>query len=120
MDDWASLVDAVGTTGLVALGVLLAAQVALMIAALVSVARTPAERLRGPKVLWVIVIVFGELVGPIVYFAIARKPATVDVAPVYAAPGGEPVRNAADVLYGERADKPADAPGDKPAESPPA
>jgi hypothetical protein len=45
-------------------------QLGLMIYSLVDLARR--ERIRGPKWLWVIVIVLGELVGPVVYLLIGR------------------------------------------------
>lgn len=46
-------------------------QLALMIIALMDLTRR--ERTRGPKWVWVLVIVFGELVGPIVYFIFGRE-----------------------------------------------
>jgi DMSO reductase anchor subunit len=49
---------------------LLLIQLVLMIAALLDLRRR--EKTRGPKWLWALVILFGELLGPIVYFAVAR------------------------------------------------
>ncbi len=46
-------------------------QLALMAFALVDLARR--ERTRGPKWLWAIVIVLGELLGPIVYLLLGRE-----------------------------------------------
>jgi len=46
-------------------------QLVLMIVALVDLIRR--EKTRGPKWLWVIVIVIGELIGPIVYFIFGRE-----------------------------------------------
>ncbi|MEW6094296.1 MAG: PLDc N-terminal domain-containing protein [Chloroflexota bacterium] len=46
-------------------------QLALMIAALVDLARR--EHTRGPKWVWVLVIVLVNFIGPIVYFVIGRK-----------------------------------------------
>jgi hypothetical protein len=46
-------------------------QLILMIVALVDLIRR--EKTRGPKWLWVIVIVLGELIGPIVYFIFGRE-----------------------------------------------
>lgn len=46
-------------------------QLILMIVALVDLARR--ERTRGPKWLWAVIIILGELVGPIVYFIIGRE-----------------------------------------------
>ncbi|OIO92905.1 MAG: hypothetical protein AUK03_09085 [Anaerolineae bacterium CG2_30_64_16] len=46
-------------------------QLALMIFALIDLARR--ERTRGPKWLWVVIIVLGELIGPILYFVIGQE-----------------------------------------------
>lgn len=46
-------------------------QLILMIVALVDLSKR--EKTRGPKWLWVIIIVLGELVGPILYFIIGRE-----------------------------------------------
>lgn len=45
-------------------------ELGLMIVALVDLARR--SRTRGPKWLWVLVIVFVNLIGPIVYFVVGR------------------------------------------------
>jgi DMSO reductase anchor subunit len=50
---------------------LIAIQLVLMIAALLDIRRR--EKLRGPKWLWVLIIIFGEMIGPIAYFAAGRK-----------------------------------------------
>ena len=49
---------------------LLLLQLVLMAAALLDLRRR--EKTRGPKWLWVVIIIFGEMVGPIVYFAVGR------------------------------------------------
>lgn len=46
-------------------------QLILMIVALVDLSKR--EKTRGPKWLWVIIIILGELIGPIVYFVIGRE-----------------------------------------------
>jgi len=46
-------------------------QLGLMIFALLDLARR--ERTRGPKWVWAIVIVLGELLGPIVYLLLGRE-----------------------------------------------
>jgi DMSO reductase anchor subunit len=91
---------ALGTAVVVALGVLIVVQLTLMVLALINLSKTPVERLRGPRILWVLVIVFGELVGPVVYFAVARKPEVVEVVPgpSDATPGK--AESAANLLYG--------------------
>jgi len=50
---------------------LLVIQLALMIAALVDWARR--ERTRGPKWIWLPVIVLGSMIGPLIYFFIGRE-----------------------------------------------
>ena len=46
-------------------------QLGLMAVALIDLARR--ERTRGPKWLWVLVIIFVNLIGPIIYFVIGRE-----------------------------------------------
>ena len=46
-------------------------QLVLIIAALVDLARR--ERTRGPKWLWVLIIVFVNVLGPIIYFVVGRE-----------------------------------------------
>jgi drug/metabolite transporter (DMT)-like permease len=46
-------------------------QLALMIAALVDLIRR--ERTRGPKWIWVLVIVLVNYIGPIIYFVVGRQ-----------------------------------------------
>lgn len=50
---------------------LLVLQFLLAIIGLVSLSR--AERVRGPKWMWMIIIVLGNIVGSISYFTIGRK-----------------------------------------------
>ena len=45
-------------------------QLALVVAALVDLVRR--DRTRGPKWVWVLVIIIFNLIGPILYFVIAR------------------------------------------------
>jgi DMSO reductase anchor subunit len=45
-------------------------QLVLMAAALLDLRGR--EKTRGPKWMWALIIIFGELVGPIVYFAAGR------------------------------------------------
>ena len=46
-------------------------EIALMIVALVDLARR--ERTRGPKWVWAVVIVLLNLIGPILYFVFGRE-----------------------------------------------
>ena len=48
-------------------------QLGLIVAALIDLARRPATR--GPKWLWVIIIVFVNFIGPIIYFLVGREEA---------------------------------------------
>ena len=45
-------------------------QILLMIVALVDLSRQ--ERLRGPKWAWALVVIFINIIGPILYFVAAR------------------------------------------------
>jgi hypothetical protein len=46
-------------------------QLILMVAALIDLARRP--KTRGPKWVWLLVILFVNYIGPIIYFVIGRK-----------------------------------------------
>lgn len=52
---------------------LLAVQIILIIVALVDLIRNEKERIRGPKWLWAIIIIVGEILGPVVYFVLGRR-----------------------------------------------
>ena len=106
------------TAVLVLLGIALLAQLALMIWALVDVIKRPDDRIRGAKWLWVIIIVFGELIGPIVYLAVARLPEAVDVA--RPTPTADRASAAADVLYGSPPAGAQAQPVDEPVQESPA
>ena len=82
---------------------LLLIQLVLMIVALVDLSRRP--QVRGPKWVWVLIILFVNMIGPIVYFALARKPAAVDLTPAYRSEQAKSPETVADLLYG---DVPAD------------
>jgi hypothetical protein len=45
-------------------------QLGLMVYCLIDLSRR--EQTRGPKLLWVFVIVLGELIGPVVYLIVGR------------------------------------------------
>jgi drug/metabolite transporter (DMT)-like permease len=45
-------------------------QLILMVVALLDLRRR--EKTRGPKWMWVLIIILGEMVGPIAYFTIGR------------------------------------------------
>ena len=45
-------------------------QLVLMVTALLDLRKR--EKTRGPKWMWAIIIILGELVGPILYFTVGR------------------------------------------------
>lgn len=48
-------------------------QLILVVIALVSLAKAEAETIRGSKLLWVIIILFGNILGSNVYFVAGRR-----------------------------------------------
>ena len=60
---------------LLLIGPLLIIQLALIVLALVDLARPERKVVGGNKVVWAVVIVLGELLGPIIYFAFGRRDA---------------------------------------------
>ncbi len=50
---------------------LILVQLGLAIYCLVDLSRR--ERVKGPKWMWVIFIIFGELIGPVVYLIVGRE-----------------------------------------------
>jgi hypothetical protein len=46
-------------------------QLVLMVVALIDIARR--EQTNGPKWIWVLVVVFGEILGSVIYFIFGRK-----------------------------------------------
>ena len=52
---------------------LFAIQFALIAAALWDLSRQPATR--GPRWLWVLIIIFVNLIGPVIYFVLGREEA---------------------------------------------
>jgi hypothetical protein len=46
-------------------------QLILMAVALIDLSKI--ERTRGPKVLWVLIILFGSLLGSVAYFVLGRR-----------------------------------------------
>lgn len=85
---------------LIAAGVLLVVQVALQAIAIIQLLKTPQERVTigGRKWVWGIIILLGEIIGPIVWFVAGRRPAPVD--DVRAESNGESKQSAVDTLYG--------------------
>lgn len=50
---------------------LIVIQFVLIIVAIIDLAKRKATH--GPKWLWVLIIIFGNMVGPIIYFIVGRK-----------------------------------------------
>lgn len=46
-------------------------QLALVVAALIDLARR--ERTKGPKWVWALIIIFVNIIGPILYFVLGRE-----------------------------------------------
>ncbi|WP_115787703.1 PLDc N-terminal domain-containing protein [Arthrobacter silvisoli] len=87
---------------LVALVVLAAAALALDIVALVDLYRRPAALLAfGNKWIWLVLILFLNLLGPILYLLLGRKPAPRAEATGQSGPAGPArVTDVVDKLYG--------------------
>lgn len=85
------------------LGVVLLIELALIVIALVDLVRRPLEQVTlGNKWVWVAIIVLVNLIGPILYLAIGRKPAAPSGGAGPAEPGS--ATDIADRLYGPRDD----------------
>lgn len=92
----------------IAIAVLGVAQVSLQLVALVTLLRTSEERLAGGKRwVWILVVLLGQLLGAILFFAAARRPAPEED-PLRREDNASAVdakaRRAADVLYGDSSD----------------
>lgn len=53
------------------IGPLLALQVLLAVIGLISLTKT--EQVRGPRWMWVLFLIFGNLLGSIAYFTLGRR-----------------------------------------------
>ena len=100
--------SAVPTALLFGIAAVIVVQLSLQVAAIVSLVRTPAERVSigGRKWVWALIIVLGELLGPILYFLVGRTTAPA-VEPLTASPVAERAASAVDSLYGTAPDGPA-------------
>ncbi|WP_036720485.1 PLDc N-terminal domain-containing protein [Paenibacillus sp. JCM 10914] len=54
---------------------IIALQLILAIVGLVSLAKSEAANIRGPKWMWVLILLLGNIIGCVAYFIIARKEA---------------------------------------------
>lgn len=81
---------------LLALAVVLVAEITLWVVALTVLFRTPQERLTLPRWVWVLIIVAVQIIGAVVFLLAGRRPAEVDE--TRRTPVG--VESAVDTLYG--------------------
>ncbi len=98
---------------LIAMGVLYVVQIGLAVYALVDLWKTPVERIQlGKKWIWVLIILFVNMIGAIIYLVAGKKPAAVadpsrQMAGTGAGDGPAPADRAAaaaDLLYGSKED----------------
>lgn len=89
---------------LIGLGVLFVVQVWIDIIALIDLYKRPVEQVAfGSKWFWVVVIVFVNTIGAVIYLLAGRRPAPVtEVEP--SAPAESRSNNAMDLLYGSPKD----------------
>lgn len=48
-------------------------EIGLLIFALLDLIKRPQEELRGPKTMWLFIVVLVNIIGPIIYFTLGRK-----------------------------------------------
>nr|NLD40655.1 PLDc_N domain-containing protein [Actinomycetales bacterium] len=63
------------TWGWILIGVYSVVHFGLAILAIVTITRTPRERLNGPPVVWILVSLLVQIIGPVLFFAAGRRPA---------------------------------------------
>lgn len=94
--------DALSLEVRIVLAVLVVAQVALQVYALVDLARR-SQVVTGRKWIWVLIILLGELPGAIIYLAIGRRvPAAAEDPMRSAGADADRSKRAVDLLYGKR------------------
>ncbi len=96
----------VSTPTLIGIAFLLIVQFALMIVALLDLARRD-EVVGGKKWLWLLLILLANVVGPIIYLAVGRNvPPSVDAAPEphpdAPVPRDVRIRHAVQMLYADK------------------
>lgn len=93
---------------LIAIGLLALVQIAVEVWAIVKLLQTPDDRLVfGKKWPWLVIILFVNLIGAIVFLVAGRKPApaTDPLGQGAGAPAENRAARAADVLYGNDGDR---------------
>jgi len=98
------------------LAVLALVELGLLAWALLDLAKRPADRVAGgSRLLWLLLCLFVQLIGPLIYLAVGRLPAAPRALPRPQAPGGEGhVARAAAALYDAAASRARGAAGDAP------
>ena len=99
MNELASL----GTTEVAAIVVLSVIQIALLVWALIDIMRRKDSEVSGEKRwVWILVVLFVNMIGPIIYFLVGRKPKAVeDPMASGQAASADRTRAALDALYGD-------------------
>jgi hypothetical protein len=93
--------SALPTPAVIALAVLVVAQVTLLVISVVVLARTARERLVfDRKWPWALIIALVNIIGPVMFLAVGRRAAPVDVSQS-AEPKGDSLARAVENLYGE-------------------
>ncbi len=76
-------------------------QIAVEVYAIVDIIRRPADRIVGDKkIWWLLLVLFVNLIGAVIYLVAGRKPVQVDVARPLE-PVADVARTAVDSLYGD-------------------
>jgi len=76
-------------------------QVALMLWALIDIVRRPSETIRGAmKWPWILLVLFVNLIGPVIYLAVGRITPAVPDEP-HSALERDKTQHAVDALYGD-------------------
>ena len=86
---------------MVGLGLLVVIELGLMIWGVVDWARRPADQIRGNRILWLLVILLVNIIGPILYLTLGRLQQVSDVVTTGSP---EAMQAAADSVYGSSRD----------------
>jgi len=103
--EWTESLTALGPAALAGLGVILLIELGLLAWGVIDWAKRPPEQVRGNRVLWLVLMVLVNIIGPVLYLTIGRLPKTEDAPFTPAAP--DETSSAVDALYGTGQDGPA-------------
>ena len=95
----------------IAIGLLALVELGLFVYALVDWVRRPVEEFNGNRWLWLLLIAFLNIIGPIIYLLAGRKRSVVEAA-APATPTADRAKSAADALYGSPRDSGGDSGGE--------